>query len=257
MTTQDTQTRTPARGTRRRVSRRRRWTALAVGVLVAAAAVIAAVVALTDRPEWVGATDAAGREVRVVAVRELPDPQLDGSTPLVEAIVERSSVRRFDRRPLTDDELGQLLWAAQGELTEGGRTVPSAGALYPLELYVVSGDGVGHYRPDLHELAVVDDRDLRDEVYAAALEQRAFATAPSVVVVTGVNARMAVKYGDRAERYVLIEAGHAGQNLLLQATAIDLAAVPTGAFQDARIAELLGLPDGVEPLYLIPVGEAA
>lgn len=231
--------------------------AVIVSVVLVAVAVGAAVVALTDRPAWVGATDDLGRELRVVAVRPLPEPRRDGSTPLERAIVERASVRSFAERPLTETEIGQLLWAAQGELASGGRTVPSAGALYPLELYVVSGEGVGHYRPDLHELAVVDDRDLRDEVHAAALEQRAFATAPAIVVVAGVEERMAVKYGERAERYVLIEAGHAGQNLLLQASAMGLGAVPTGAFDDARITELIGLPSGAEPLYLIPVGEPA
>lgn len=231
--------------------------AAGASLLLVAVAVTAAVLALADRPAWVGTRDEVGREVRVVAVRPLPQPRLDGRTSVEEAMVERTSVRTFADRPLADAELGQLLWAAQGELAGGGRTVPSAGALYPLELYVVSGDGIGHYRPDLHELAVVDERDLREEVHAAALQQRAFATAPSVVVVAGVEQRMAVKYGSRAQRYVLIEAGHAGQNLLLQASALGLGAVPTGAFDDARIADLVGLPAGVEPLYLIPVGEPA
>lgn len=247
------------RNPRRAATTDARRVRLAVGasLLLAVVAVAAAAVALRDRPAWMGATDDLGRELRVVSVRPLPDARLEGTTPVEQAIAGRRSVRDFDARPLTDAELGQLLWAAQGELPDGGRTVPSAGARYPLELFVVSADGVGHYRPDLHELAIVDQRDLRTQVHAAALEQRAFATAPSVVVVAGVEERMAVRYGQRARRYVLIEAGHAGQNLLLQASALGLGAVPTGAFEDARIADLIGLPTGVEPLYLIPVGEPA
>ena len=103
--------------------------AVALSVVLVAVGAGAAVVALTDRPVWVGATDDLGRELRVVAVRPLPEPRRDGSTPLERAIVERTSVRSFAERALTDAEIGQLLWAAQGELTSGGRTVPSAGAL--------------------------------------------------------------------------------------------------------------------------------
>jgi SagB-type dehydrogenase family enzyme len=194
--------------------------------------------------------------VRVVPVLGLPPPRTEGETSLEQAVLRRGSVREFDPRPLTLGELGQLLWAAQGERGSdlGGRTVPSAGGLYPLELYVAHAEGIYHYRSRGHEVALHSSRDIREPLARAALDQRAFHTAPAVVAITGVNERMARKYGSRAERYVLIEAGHAGQNLLLQATVLGIGAVPNGAFDDAVVTELFELPEGTAPLYLIPIG---
>jgi SagB-type dehydrogenase family enzyme len=194
--------------------------------------------------------------VRVVPVLALPAPRTEGDTSLEQAILRRGSVREFDPAPLTLGQLGQLLWAAQGERGGdlGGRTAPSAGGLYPLELYVAHEGGVYHYRPDGHEIALTGGRDIREPLAVAALDQRAFHTAPAVVAVTGVNERMARKYGGRAERYVLIEAGHAAQNLLLQATVLGLGAVPNGAFDDEVVTDLFALPEGTAPLYLIPIG---
>jgi SagB-type dehydrogenase family enzyme len=192
----------------------------------------------------------------VVPVLGLPTPLTDGDVSLEQAILRRGSIREFADRGLTRAELGQLLWAAQGERAEG-RTAPSAGGLHPLELYVVDAGGVGHYRSAGHEIALVSDIDVRTELAGAALDQRAFHTAPAVVVVAGVTERMAVKYGARAERYVLIEVGHAAQNLLLQAAVLGLGAVPTGAFRDDEVSELLGFDDGTQPWYLIPIGHPA
>jgi SagB-type dehydrogenase family enzyme len=189
----------------------------------------------------------------VVPVIALPAPRTDGDVSLERSIIRRGSTREFSERDLTDAQLGQLLWAAQGERAEG-RTVPSAGGLHPLELYVVDGDGVAHYRSAGHELARESDADIRAELAHAALDQQAFHTAPAVVVVAGVTERMAAKYGSRAERYVLIEVGHAAQNLLLQAAVLGLGAVPTGAFRDAEVADLLGFDDATQPWYLIPIG---
>jgi SagB-type dehydrogenase family enzyme len=203
-----------------------------------------------------GASDDRDRPVRVVPVLALPDPRTQGDTSLEQAILRRGSVREFDPTPLTLGELGQLLWAAQGERGSdlGGRTAPSAGALYPLEVYVAHEGGVYHYRSDGHEVALTGGRDIREPLAAAALDQRAFHTAPAVVAIAGVNERMARKYGARAERYVLIEAGHAAQNLLLQAAVLGIGAVPNGAFDDAVIADLFAMPEGTAPLYLIPIG---
>lgn len=192
--------------------------------------------------------------VEVVEVRELPPPRTDGPLALEEAILLRRSVRVFEDVPLSSATLGQLLWSAQGRRPAGGRTAPSAGGLYPLELYVASADGLVRYRPAEHAVETVVDRDLRPEIHDLALQQRAFRTAPAVVIVVGVEERMARKYGARAERYVNIEVGHAAQNLLLEATALGLGAVPTGAFRDAALTTLLQLPPGWAPLYLIPVG---
>lgn len=234
---------------------RRRRRAVIAAVLSAALTLVAAgFAAAALRSD--AAADVRDDGVRVVPVLALPSPRTDGQTSLEQALLLRGSVREFDDQPLTLAALGQLLWAAQGQ-RERGRTAPSAGGLYPLELYVADADGVMHYRPDGHELAAVSSTDIREPLAAAALDQRAFSTAPAVVAIAGVNERMARKYGGRAERYVLIEAGHAAQNLLLQAAVLGIGAVPNGAFDDAAVAELFALPDGTAPLYLIPVGHPA
>jgi SagB-type dehydrogenase family enzyme len=227
-------------------------------VLAALVAVTVAVGAAGLAAATLRTSDASGDRdtVRVIPVLGLPQPRTDGDTSLERAILQRGSVREFDPTPLTLGELGQLLWAAQGERGTdlGGRTAPSAGALFPLELYVAHEGGVYHYRSHGHEVALTGNRDIREPLAAAALDQRAFHTAPAVVAVTGVYERMARKYGDRAERYVLIEAGHAAQNLLLQASVLGIGAVPNGAFDDAMVAELFELPEDTTPLYLIPIG---
>ena len=186
----------------------------------------------------------------------LPLPRTESPTSLEEALARRRSVREFSSETLSDGEIGQLLWAAQGITAEGGRrTAPSAGALYPLELYAVTPDGLWHYLPEDHALTRISDEDLRVELMKAALDQAAVGAAPLVVVVTGVVERTAAKYGpERAQRYVLLEAGHAAHGLLLQAVALDLAAVPIGAFVDSEVARVLSLPAGQAPLYLLPVG---
>lgn len=237
----------PARGARRRVAIA---AVVAVTIALGAAGLAAAALRSSD------VSGSRNDEVSVVPVLGLPPPRTDGETSLERAILQRGSVREFDPRPLTLGELGQLLWAAQGQRGSdlGGRTVPSAGGLYPLELYVAHEGGIYHYRSRGHEVALTSSRDIREPLARAALDQRAFHTAPAVVAITGVNERMARKYGGRAERYVLIEAGHAGQNLLLEATALGIGAVPNGAFDDAVVADLFELPEGTAPLYLIPIG---
>ena len=151
------------------------------------------------------------------AIVPLPEPASHGTISLEETLATRRSVRKYTTRSLTDAEISQLLWAAQGITRSGrGRTAPSAGGLYPLELYVVTAEGVFHYRPNHHELVRLADADIRIPLYRAALSQEAVRDAPAVFVVTTVFERTAVKYGDRAARYVHLEAGHAAQGLLLQ-----------------------------------------
>lgn len=185
----------------------------------------------------------------------LPDP-VPGATPLDQAIAARRSVRSFSDDPLDLATVGMLLWAAQGHTEEDGpgRAAPSAGGLYPLEVYVASADGLIRYLPDGHRAIRLTSADLREDLHRAGLEQDAIRNAPVVFAITGVPSRTRARYGDRAERYVILEAGHAAQNLLLEAVALDLGAVPIGAFDDSRVALILGLPEGEVPLYLIPVG---
>jgi SagB-type dehydrogenase family enzyme len=165
-------------------------------------------------------------------------------------------VREFSEKQLTLAELGQLLWAAQGVTNQYGfRTAPSAGALYPLEVYAVMAEGVYRYEPPGHRLIVHAAGDLRPQLYEAALRQNPIRAAPVVFVIAAVYGRTAVKYGDeRSPRYVHLEAGHAAQNILLQAVALNLGAVPIGAFYDDRVKQVLKLPSDQQPLYLIPTG---
>ena len=187
---------------------------------------------------------------------QLPPASVNGAISLEESIAKRRSAREFSSKPLSIEQIGQLLWAAQGitEKRSDLRAAPSAGALYPLETYVVLPAGIYHYNPLRHELKRVKEGDRRLELQKAALNQEAVSAAPAVFVFAAVYERTAAKYGDRASRYVPIEAGHACQNLLLQATAQNLVGVPVGAFDDQRVAEIVKLEKNESPLYLVPVG---
>ncbi len=175
--------------------------------------------------------------------------------PLEITLRRRRSVREFAADPLTTAEIGQLLWAAQGVTADGGgRTAPSAGALYPLELYAVTPKRAMRYLPGGHRAEITTERDLRHDLMIAALDQEAVGQAPLLVAVIAVPERTAAKYGDRAPRYADLEAGHAAQNLLLQAVALELVAVPIGGFDDEAVGRILELPGGQAPRYVLAVG---
>jgi len=212
------------------------------GGLIAAAAVLVG-------PSKTSCGDPARRKV-------LPAPVQAGRMPLEQAIRLRRSVRTFTAEPLTLQQIGQLCWAGQGitDPQRGFRSAPSAGALYPIELYIVTADGVDHYLPKEHALERHLAGDVRGALRSAALGQEAITRAPACVVVTAVVERTARKYGPRAERYCFLEAGHVAQNILLQATALGLAGVPMGAFEDEQVAAVLKLPKGTRVLYLMPIG---
>lgn len=187
----------------------------------------------------------------------LPSPRTTGDMPLFQALAERRSCREFDDRPLSLEQVAQLCWAAQGISDERGyRTAPSAGALYPVTLLTVTADGVAVYRPEEHALERRSDGDVRRKLRAGALDQDFVSEAPLCLVVAVDVERTARKYGRRAERYCLLEAGHVAQNVLLTATALGLGAVPVGAFEDAEIADVLDLPANLRVVYLVPVGYA-
>jgi SagB-type dehydrogenase family enzyme len=188
---------------------------------------------------------------------QLPTPARSGVVSLEEVLSQRRATREFIPGPLSERQLSQLLWAAQGITgSEGYRTAPSAGALYPLEIYVVLPAGFYHYDPARHRLDRISAEDLRPALCRAALEQQAVREAEAVFVITAVYERTAQKYGTaRGSRYVHLEAGHAAQNLLLEAVALGLGAVSMGAFHDAEVQKALSLSRNHEPLYLIPVGK--
>ena len=195
-------------------------------------------------------------------IMSLPEPRYDSDISIEQSLLQRRSIRSYTDEPLTLQELSQLLWAAQG-ITDprGFRTAPSAGALYPLELYVVVGNveelpiGVYRYQPDKHQLYKTMSGDKRTELAELAIWQDFIAEGAAVIVFTAVYQRTTRKYDDRGIRYVHMEVGHAAQNLCLQATAMDLGTVPIGAFYDEEVAELLNLPENEQPLYIIPVGK--
>ena len=202
----------------------------------------------------------APASVQETSIR-LPEPRHDSDVSIEQSLLQRRSTRSYTGDSITLQEVSQLLWAAQGITdTRGFRTAPSAGALYPLELYVVAGDvdnlsaGIYKYEPREHELSLIIDGDKRSELADAALSQSWVEGAALAIVFAAVYERTTVKYGERGIRYVHIEVGHAAQNLCLQATAMDLGVVTVGAFNDERVNELLNLPDNEKPLYIIPIG---
>ncbi|MFH1672413.1 MAG: SagB/ThcOx family dehydrogenase [Pseudomonadota bacterium] len=191
----------------------------------------------------------------------LPEPGYDSKTSVEKALLERRSVRDYKDVPLTLSEVGQLLWAAQGITDRRGfRTAPSAGALYPLELYVVAGnvnnlpDGIYKYRPYGHELMRVVEGDKRIELCNAALGQSPVRDAAAVIVFSAVYERTTGKYGQRGIQYVYMEVGHAAQNICLQTASLNLGTVTIGAFYDDTVKRILNMPEKEEPLYIIAVG---
>lgn len=186
----------------------------------------------------------------------LPSPVEHGGLPLAVVLARRRSVRDFTSRELSLNEIGQLLWAAQGitDRAAGLRAAPSAGALYPLELDVVTPSGVFRYHPMNHVIVRRTEEDMRANLARAALGQDSVAAAPCVIAISAVTARTTRKYGTRGARYVHIEAGHAAQNILLMASALGHAGVPVGAFDDGAVARVLRLAQNEAPIYLVPVG---
>jgi SagB-type dehydrogenase family enzyme len=197
---------------------------------------------------------------RVVTIT-LPEVSIDGGRSFAAVLHERRSIREFAAAPLSLEAAGQLLWAAQGVTSSAGeRTSPSAGALYPLEVYLVAGSvdglaaGVYGYRAHGHSLYAHLAGDRRRELAEAALGQAVVLEAPAVLVIAALYARTARKYGARSERYVHIEVGHAAQNVYLQAQALGLGTVIVGAFDDAAVRAALELAEQEAPLALLPVG---
>ncbi|WP_440059345.1 SagB/ThcOx family dehydrogenase [Thermogladius sp. 4427co] len=190
----------------------------------------------------------------------LPEP--DKTTYFSKLLVARRSIRRFDSRPLNTNIVSQLLWSTYGYTTGRRRVVPSAGALYPLEIYasVRSGGvegllpGVYQYVPEEHSLRRTVARDVSDELYQACLRQRYVKEAPLNIIVIGVPERITAWYGERGIQYMVLEAGHVGQNIYLASVELGLGTVAIGAFEDALLKRILGLPNEYIPLYVFPVG---
>ncbi len=193
---------------------------------------------------------------------KLPEVIRKGGISVEEALTKRRSVRTYKDIPLSLEQVSQLLWAAQGvtEPSLNFRTAPSAGALYPLAVYLLSGNitglSVGLYRyiPEQHALILVSKGDKRQELFQASLRQSSLRNAPGILIFTAIMERTTRRYGERGIRYVYMEAGHASQNVYLQAAALGLGTVAIGAFDDRAVKAILDLPEQEQPLYLMPLG---
>jgi SagB-type dehydrogenase family enzyme len=237
-----------------------RWTLIFPIVLASAAALLADA---NFPPPTSGETMSAETGEKS-SVFFLPEPRRRGETSVEAAIASRRTRRDFTPPPLSLADLAQLLWAAQGITGSDGflRTVPSAGALYPLDVYAVVGQagaeglgaGVYHYLPQRHALQRIAEGDLRQPLAAVSLHQTWMTHAPVSLVVTAEYERIEKKYGARGQRYALMEVGHACQNIFLQAEALGLAAGIVGAFDDNQVSSVLHLPLTHRPLIVMPVG---
>jgi SagB-type dehydrogenase family enzyme len=189
---------------------------------------------------------------------KLPKPVTKGKISLEEAIAKRRSQRNFVNKDLTLEQISQLLWSAQGITGKKGsfsfRAAPSASALYPMEIYLVTKDGLFHYLVQEHGLEQLAKDDMRNALAEAAFGQGSVSQAGANIVICAVYSRITLKYGERGIRYVHIEAGHIAQNIHLEAVALGLGSVPVGAFDDNQVKKVLSLPKDEEPLYIIPVG---
>jgi SagB-type dehydrogenase family enzyme len=230
-----------------------------VGRLTAGASPRVLDVAPTDQEETPQPRTAA--PLRSMA---LPPPA-PSSLALGEAIRKRRSRRTYGQTPLTLEELSTVLFAAQGitDTARGLRAAPSAGALYPLETYSIVhrvqglAPGLYHYRPSNHTLALLDEQELGGKLTLAGVGQLMLARAGAVIVFSAVYARTTRRYGARSERYILLEAGHAAQNIYLAAEGAGLAACAVGAFDDRALNAILGLDGQYESaLYMMTLGRA-
>lgn len=193
---------------------------------------------------------------------KLPEPGLKGKLSFEEAVKSRKSIRNFSPQSVSLQDVSQILWAAQGIVTKNTsrRTCPSAGALYPIEMYVEVREveelekGIYHYDVFQHSLEPVSRGDYSQNLTEACLTQLFVGQAPVVFIIGVEYSRITWKYGERGIRYVHIEVGHCGQNICLQATALGLATVPVGAFWDREVQKAAFMPQEVEPVYVIPVG---
>lgn len=193
----------------------------------------------------------------------LPVPNFEGNISVEEALKKRRSTRSYKNEPLALNEISQILWSAQGitDPSFGGRTVPSAGALYPLEIYLVAKNikelpaGVFKYKPENHSLIKILEGEISGQLAKAALGQSFIAEAPAILIISGVFERTTKKYGERGVQYVFMEAGHAAQNVYLQAESLNLGTVTVGAFIDEEVKKILRMPEEEHPLYIMPVGK--
>jgi SagB-type dehydrogenase family enzyme len=187
---------------------------------------------------------------------KLPPPRYDSEVSIEKALLERRSIRSFKEEPLTLNELSQILWAAQGitEPKKGLRTAPSARALFLIEVYVLPGNvtnlpmGTYKYQPQGHELIKIADGDKKAELFKA-VGHAPIKNAPAVLVFSGLSEKT------QRPTWMYLEAGHAAQNVYLQAVSLKLGAVVMGGFKDEDVRKVLNLSEKEQPLYIMPIGK--
>ena len=224
-------------------------------------AVFAAIILLKARHERGDHMDTNPAPVAGRMTLNLPRPETESTTSIEKALNKRRSQREYGKGPLSIREVSRLLWAAQGATHGNGRrTAPSAGALYPLETYLVAGNiqglpaGVYRYIPRRHVLDLLVSGDVRRRLREASIHQDAVNSAPACIVFSAVYGRSTAKYGERGIRYTHIEAGAAAQNVALQAVSLHLGTFVIGAFRDDDVKKVLSLSEAEEPLIIMPVG---
>jgi len=185
---------------------------------------------------------------------KLPKPILKGNKSLEECIYERESVRKYEDKVIEIEKISQILWAAQGKKGQK-RTVPSAGATYPLEIYVTLKDkGYFHYDFKNHALELVTEETIGKKLARESWNQKFIEEAYLNILICADYSRTTKRYGERGIRYVYMEVGHCAQNIHLEVIALGLVSVPIGAFQDKNVKKVMKLPANIDPLYIIPIG---
>ncbi len=189
----------------------------------------------------------------------LPKPSFSSDVSFEEAAYRRQSKRSFKDIPLKLNEVSQLLWSAYGKNAYGKKTVPSAGATYPFDIYLVAGNvegienGIYLYDGESHSLSLIKNGDFRKSIAEASYGQKFIAQAPVTIILVARFERTTSFYGKRGIRYVYLDAGHIGQNVSLQVETTGLGTCMVGAFDDNKLAEILGVEGDV--VYLMPVGK--
>jgi protease I len=235
--------------------RRGKWVALSI-VLAAFAALCPGQSARQGGPVRGGRRTTRRSPLKII---QLPEVRVTGPISLEQSLAKRRSVRLFRSEPLKHSQIGQLAWAGQGitERERGLRTAPSAGEIYPIDLYFGISDGLFVYRPLDHSLEQIFDQDIRRALAAAGGMQESLTSAPCDIIVAGSVRKLTPRFREKARQYMLLEAGHIAQNIQLQAVSLELGSVPIGGFDTKQVSRSCKLPRTIEPLYIIPVGYPA
>jgi SagB-type dehydrogenase family enzyme len=203
--------------------------------------------------------------IQAMDIIKLPEPKDKKVVYLDELLNKRYSIRTFKQKPISIDDLSYILWCSYGFKKDGGRVVPSAGALYPLDIYIIAGSiegernmgiipGIYHYLPDKHQIELIKKGDIRKDVANASLSQMWMASAPCMIAITCEYKRITSKYRDRGIRYAHMEAGNVSQNIFLATFNTGLGCGIVGAFNDDLVKTVMGINRMREPLLIMPIG---